>query len=199
MQIDAYMILESKGLRNIEDGPIPGETTDQELLQRKAIEITSYSLSGSCSYGDSDEPREIQVSNKPRIYDNMQLSVNKTMDSSSPILMIAYCSHLSTSMKEAKPFPKLTLVVRKAGDIQLAGGEHGPTKKSQTPYLRMIFQEVYLTGYSCGGEHGSNTDMPTEALEFRFKEFSMEYWPQSATGQQNTQSATTMAWDFYKP
>jgi type VI protein secretion system component Hcp len=194
-QIDAYMILEAKGLANLSDGPIPGETSDKEMAEKKAIEISTFSISGQLADGRLEKkPDKDKKSSKkppPRLNDKLVLSVSKNLDSSSPALMIAYCSHLSTDMREAKPFPSLKIFVRKTGDI--VGG------RAQAQYLRLSFEQVYLMSYTCGGSHESNKDRPTEKLEFLFKAVGMDYWPQDTQGRLSSGIAprNTMRWNFY--
>jgi type VI protein secretion system component Hcp len=182
-ELDAYMILKDDA-----GVVVPGETTDNEMSKLGAIAITSFTLKGEFSDTSMDEPSEQKST--PRLNDKLTLSVSKSLDSSSPALMIAYCYQLQTDLKERKPFKELTIIMRKAGDVRRVA-------TSQTPYVKLIFEKVYLTSYSCGGEHSSNKDMPTENLGFRFKGVSMEYWPQMATGRLLSSSKKTMNWNFY--
>jgi len=185
------MILEAHGLANIADGPIPGETSDKEMADKKAIEITSFALSGQFDDSSLDRDRTSGEQPTPKLNDKLALTVVKNLDSSSPPLMVAYCNHLSTNKKETKPFPSLKIFLRKSGDIV--------GTRAQAQYLRLSFEEVYLMSYTCGGAHDSNFDMPTERLEFRFKRVGMDYWPQSAQGNLSSSVApkTTMRWNFY--
>jgi type VI protein secretion system component Hcp len=192
--VDAFMILVG------DDGVVSGETTDDEMSDTEvlvggqeytgsAIEINSFTLSGQAGDISSDEPS--QQRSTPRLNDKLVLSVTKNLDSSSPFLMTAYCQHLQTALtkQNLKPFKQLKIIVRKAGDIA------GVTRKGQ--YLNLVFEEVYLASYTCGGQHESNLDMPTESLGFRFKTVSMWYWPQQTTGQVSSVKMIPMNWNFY--
>ncbi len=194
--LDAFMILVG------DDGVISGETSDREMSNAKvtvggteysgaAIEITHFSLSGQVS--DTSRSERSQKKSTPRLNDKLTLSVTKDLDSSSPFLMTAYCQHLQTALTKAtlKPFKQLKIIVRKAGNIR------GAT--SQQQYLNLVFEEVYLASYSCGGSHGSDRDMPTESLEFRFKTVSVWYTPQQATGNVTVATRIPMDWNFYGP
>jgi type VI protein secretion system component Hcp len=195
-QLDAFMILVG------DDGVIPGETVDREMSVAKvtvggrdytgaAIEIINFTLSGWVSDTSRYEPSEKKTT--PRLNDKLTLSVTKNLDSSSPFLMSAYCQHLQTALTKVnlKPFKQLKIIVRKVGDIR------GST--SQQQYLDLVFGEVYLASYSCGGAHSANMDMPTENLEFRFKTVSMWYTPQKATGHITIATRIPMDWNFYGP
>lgn len=190
-QLDAFMTLDAKGLGNIKDGPIPGETTDQEMAKKKAIEITGFTVAGDFDDEWLDQNSPSGEKSASKLNDKLKLSVNKNLDSSSPALMIAYCSHLSTVMKEAAPFPKLEIFVRRAGAVDGKG-------TAQVLYLNFVFYDAYLVSYSCGGEHDSNNDMPTESLVFRFKRVTMNYWPQTATGERSPTLTALDNWDFFQ-
>jgi type VI protein secretion system component Hcp len=185
-----------------DDGVVSGETTDREMSAAKvvvggtqyngaAIEISKFTLSGEVSDTSRGEPREKKSSRWRN--EALKLSVTKNLDSSSPFLMSAYCQHLQTTLTTAsvKPFKLLQIIVRKAGDIGAV------TKQGQ--FLNLVFEEVYLAEYGCGGAHESNTDMPTENLVFRFKTVSMSYWPQQATGGVSRAKMIPMNWNFYEP
>ncbi len=177
------MILEAKDLPT---GAIRGETTDKEMSDKKAIEITKFTLSGRFEDTDLDESPQKESAPRSPVSDKLELSVSKNLDRSSPALMLAYCYQQYDT--NAKAFPKLTIIVRKAGDIDDDG-------KAQTPYMEFVFKDVRLTSYNCGGSHDSNVDMPTEDLTFRFKSFSMQYWRQLATGR--TEPMKETAWNFF--
>jgi type VI protein secretion system component Hcp len=194
---DAFMILVG------EDGVISGETTDRDMSATKAvvggatytgaaIEITNFSLSGRFS-DTHGEPSDTKPT--PRLLDKLELSVTKNLDSSSANLMSAYCQHLQTTLTVAnlKPFKQLQIIVRKAGDV--AGFKVAGAKRGQ--YLSLVFEEVYLAAYTCGGTHQSNQDMPTESLTFRFKTVSMSYWPQQTRGGVSLSKMIPMNWDFF--
>jgi len=179
---------------------IPGETTDDEMSKKQAIEITSFSLSGSFVDTGLDQSSEQKSTPKQdgkpapkanvRPKDKLRLSVAKNLDSSSNALMIAYCSQLATTMTETgtKPFHQLTIIVRKSGELT------GSATSSQGKYLTLTLNDVYLNSYTCRGQ-GSDTDMPEEDLEFSFKKFSMAYSPQDSQGR--LISAKTMDASFY--
>jgi type VI protein secretion system component Hcp len=174
---------------------IPGETTDDEF-QEKAIEITSFRLEGSASGDYEDLLDQKTQMQSGRLNDKLILQVQKKLDKSSPPLMIAYCNQLLTvtqsGTKGADPFKKLTVVVRKAGDII-------PNQRSQAHYLTLIFEMVYLTSYECSGAEGKDLgELPGETLEFRCKRFSMEYRPQAVDGRLLSDRARTMRWNFYR-
>jgi type VI protein secretion system component Hcp len=187
-----------------DDGVIAGETTDRAMSAAKvvvagkqytgvAIEITDFTLSGQAGDGSRSDPSEKKSS--PRQNDKLTLSVIKNLDSSSPLLMNAYCQHLQTTLtgKDLKPFKHLEIVVRKAGDL----GPSGVARQAQ--YLSLAFELVYLAKYSCGGAHESNMDMPKETLEFRFKKVSMSYWPQQTRGGISLSKMIPMSWNFFGP
>lgn len=197
-QLDAYMILEAKGIPKLDPGPIPGETTDQEMSELKAIPITSFSLAGGFDNTASDRGEATDnVPDLSETLDKLTLRVVKNLDGASPALMLAYCSHMATAMNEAKPFSKLTIIVRKAGDLRKVSTGTGPAYLTQRRYLQMTFEDVYLTSYDCGGQHNSNLDMPTENLAFVFKRIQMEYLPQKSTGKMTVSSKTVIEWDFF--
>jgi len=197
------MILEAKGLDPIHDGAIPGETHDRELSDRKAIQISHFRLSGQFSDSGSDTSSEKKSSDKklsekkrPKaegVSDKLTLSVSKSLDSSSPALMIAYCHQLYATGSD-KMFPKLTIVVRKAGGN--AGADRGSIKALPT-YLELIFEDVRMGSYDCNGSHGSNLDMPSEEMSFQFKRFSMQYWSQDAAGQKSPRMRI-VEWNFFR-
>jgi type VI protein secretion system component Hcp len=187
-----------------DDGVIAGETTDRAMSAANvvvngkqytgvAIEITDFSLSGQASGASRSDPSEKKSS--PRLNDKLTLNVTKNLDSSSPLLMNAYGQHLQTTLtgKDLKPFKQLEIRVRKAGDVGPGGGA------KQAQYLSLVFELVYLAKYTCGGANQSNMDMPTEALEFRFKKVSMSYWPQQTSGGISPSTMKTMSWNFFGP
>jgi type VI protein secretion system component Hcp len=185
------MILQAKGLEPIKDGPIAGETMDKEMSDKKGIEIANFSLSGQFNDSGLDESNEQQSTPSPPVSDKLTLTVSKNLDRSSPPLMIAYCHHLYAQNAD-RWFPKLTIIVRKAGGTGAEGSSN-----TQTPFMQLDFEDVRLTSYDCCGSHGSNNDMPTENLSFQFKKFKMQYWSQTATGQQSARMRV-VEWNFFR-
>jgi type VI protein secretion system component Hcp len=192
-QLDAFMILKDHAGK-----PVPGETIDEEMSKQKAISITHFTLSGEFSDTSTDKPADttktdkVPKTKKGQGTKKLILSVTKNLDSSSPHLMVAYCYHLQTSLTEIKPFQELKIIVRKAGDTGTVKHE----RLAQAQYLELTFTHVYLASYTCGGQHKSNDDLPVESLTFRFKQVSMKYWPQEATGRISS-SMKPMEWNFY--
>ena len=157
MAYDAYLIL---------DG-VKGETTDDAMSKKGAMEIYSFSWGasnpvtvGSATTGSGAGKVSLA-----------SFSCMKKLDNSSANLIKNCCigDHFKTG----------SVVLRKSGGSQII-------------YLQYDLSEVYVESYQVSGSSGGD-DTPTESLSFTFAKFTMSYWPQKSDGTAGTK--VTAGWD----
>ena len=133
-------------------GDIKGEAKDSK--HKEEIDVLAWSWgmsnSGSMQSGGGGGSGKANVSD---------ISLTKFIDKSSPNLMLYCCS--------GKHFGNATLVVRKSGDTPLE-------------YLKIMLEDVLITGVSTGGSGGE--DRLTENLTLNFAKYKVSYQPQAKDG-----------------
>jgi type VI secretion system secreted protein Hcp len=102
------------------------------------------------------------------VYD---ISVTKTCDKSSPVLMLACCN--------GTHIPRGSITVRKAGEQPLE-------------YIKIDMETIIVTGVQHTGSDAS--DLLTESLSLNFAKFAVEYQQQGPDGKAQG-GPVKMGWD----
>ncbi len=163
------------------DKPVVGESLDNEF--KKAIEISEFKLDGDSaeSRASEDKPKKKAKKEGPQSRRGCmkrrkrkkekkgpycKFEITKSVDASSPSLLLAYCWTISS--KEAVFGPKFAsakVTVRKSGGKQFK-------------FLVFTFEEVSVINYSLDVK----SEYPEESMTFKFEKISMMYFPQKADG-----------------
>jgi type VI secretion system secreted protein Hcp len=132
---------------------VKGESTDDKHKGDIDVLAWSWGLSqaGSGHTGGGAGAGKVHV---------QDISFTKYVDSSSAPLMNAIAG--------GTHYKKVDLAVRKAGG------------KAPVEYLKIHFEEVFITSLSTGGSGGE--DRLTENVTLNFAKFKVEYTPQKADG-----------------
>ena len=157
MAYDAFLVL---------DG-VKGETTDDAMSKKGAMEIYSFSWGAS-------NPTTIGSTTTGSGGGKVSLSsfsCMKKLDNASPNLLKNCCigDHYKTG----------SVMLRKAGG-------------AQDIYLQYDLTEVYVESYQVSGSSGGD-DQPTESVSFTFAQVTMKYTPQTKEGKPGT--AVTAGWN----
>lgn len=123
---------------------------------------------------------------KKKMTELFSFSIDKYLDYASPVLLKNYAqTRASTGTEDLKPFRLATLSVRKP-----------PANPGGQPFVffTLEFEQVYVVKYEVNLDTETNT--PTEDIDFCFNTCVMTYTPQKMSGEPDRQLAP-MGWDFF--
>lgn len=184
--VDLFLELIDENKKKVE-----GETRDQEFSKKKAIEISEFKLDGDSAESRAKKGKKKKRDKGGRDSDDddegggeskgpyCKFEITKTVDASSPNLLLAYCWTISSG--EAADGPKYTtarISVRKGGAGQLV-------------YLVLEFTEVSVISYSLD----IKSETPEETMVFKFEEIEMTYHSQADDGTLDTRYYA--GWNFH--
>lgn len=136
-----------------------GETTDDEMMKVKAVELASFSFeitqaetTGSGTTGASAGRAKFG-----------EMTIEKDVDQSTAPLFNACAG--------GAHFPTLLVVARKSGGSHLK-------------FLQYMFSQVFVTGISWSGAGGEEN--PKETVKFRYGAMGIQYIQQKPDGTQGT-------------
>jgi type VI secretion system secreted protein Hcp len=132
-----------------------GESTDDWMSKKKAVEIASFGFgisqaetTGSGTTGSSAGKAKFE-----------EFTIEKDVDQASAPLFVACTA--------GAHFPAVMLIIRKTGGSNLL-------------YLQYIFQQVFVTGVNWSG--GGGEENVKESIKFKFGAMGIQYIQQLPTG-----------------
>jgi type VI protein secretion system component Hcp len=177
-------------LMDYNDKAVVGESLDNEF--KKSIEISEFKLDGDSAESratdseedtddtDSEKPKKKKKKKKEKKGPYCKFEITKSVDASSPSLLLAYCWTISS--KEAVFGPKFAsakITVRKSGG-------------KQYKFLILTFEDVSVINYNLDVK----SEYPEESMTFKFEKLSMLYFPQKADGTLDV--LRSAEWDFHQ-
>jgi len=151
-----------------------GETTDEWFAPKGAFEVLKFDFSVTQTDQKAPTKQEGSDGSKAGKCKFGELSVDKIIDSASPMLARA-CS-------KGTAFPSVMLAARKSG--------------ARLIYLQLIFRDVAVTGVTWSVEGGEPVQAPTETVVFSFNAMGFQYAQQSAKGKRGRR--TNWSWSQIK-
>jgi type VI protein secretion system component Hcp len=194
MPLDAYM-----KLTDAHGTFVAGEGTDEIL--RRWIALTSFGFGDGTASDDDEKKNEAQGqappggapaqgkgaptvpapqappphgTSKPPKSEKLVFTIGKELDSSSPILFLAFCR--SQVFREPVTDKANALNTFKTAVIDLRKTFDGQPR----PYLVCTFKDVSLVSYKLQYDDGSSS--LRENIQFKFASYEVEYKMQSAAG-----------------
>lgn len=180
--LDAYLELLNGG-----QPAVTGECLDAVFSKKKAMQLTSFTLSsqvdltGGKPEREDEEAEEIYQPPGPQKTPSKNLftfTITKEIDNATPDLLLGFCQRWAT---QNVTWELARVTVRKAG-----GG------LPAIDYLIYEFTNVYVRSWTL--ENQDADDLPEEEVEFAFDTCRMQYYPQSASGVRK--SMKEGGWDF---
>lgn len=174
---------------------IAGETQDAAFASPRGMELLGFKFGGSKvgdhgpkhgkNKGKEGEAAEKKVpAAEKKMAELFSFSVEKFLDAGSPDLLKNYAL---TRAKELKPYPWAKLSARKP-----------PAHTEGKPLIFFVleFTSVYVVKYEIDLDTETNT--PTEDIDFCFNSCVMTYTPQKESGEPDQQGRIgPMGWDFF--
>lgn len=134
-----------------------GESTDDWMSKKKAVEIASFTF--GMAQADTTSSGTTGSSVGKAKFE--EFAIEKDVDQASAPLFVACTA--------GAHFPSLMLIIRKAGGSNLL-------------YIQYIFQQVFVTGVNWSG--GGGEENMKESIKFKFGALGIQYIQQLPNGQE---------------